>query len=436
MDAINTFNTSKERENFVSYFQSYARERLSSKSNEPYFVERSIAVLSYIAVFPELVDATVIDKLLNLDINTFSHKEPYGYSTSGFTSFAVGYNEINVKTMGKTPGLPDMQINAFIHECVHKTSYLDGMGDDHKFTPQELFFEEGVTDLKTDIIIESPYFRDLCREFGYNYMYFKSSYAPQKVACLALNIATNGELFFAHTNRNIAGTFNDYKKLIPTINLFSAIEGYVRNLDKGKVPIETTALLLKDSIDIIKDKDLSVSEYAQCRGLYRYIERIREQYKQDDRIEVLNLQFQNKAQEVQLDRQKINQYNDHLLDTAIKIDLDKMLKKYSNYDKDSQKIVNSVGSQEFFSKYERNKIVMATLDNGATKDDPVCNAVYNELQFENAKLWEVEQYLNAVQQINGKQEIKDAYVQANQLAYDRGDRDALVNINEAISKER
>jgi len=162
-----------------------------------YVGERKIALLSYIANFPEYVDEAMVNKMSATEIVRYDRTEQ---EAEGYTEF--GKNIVNLKYRGKFAEIENMPQEFYIHETIHTTSFWNKCDKELKKMPAvevNIYhvLEEGITQAKTEKIMSSVEFRELCKQFDIK----KSKhpiYEEEQIIASSLDILNGGELFYAH----------------------------------------------------------------------------------------------------------------------------------------------------------------------------------------------------------------------------------------------
>lgn len=237
---VQYFETIEDRDEYIKQMQLYALQQIENNAKNKkyqYVTERKVALLSYIAVMPECVSPEQIDKLANLKFETFSHikkknnrisqkdKKLIEISDNRNVDYFDGVNphgeqEIWVKERFKIDGLQNINIDSIIHEMMHKTSYRDVKRNKYLF---ETFFEEGVVQNKTEKIISSPQFRQICKHFDYDYRFYcyeiDDLYQLETAVVDILDIATDNYLSnnFNSGDLQIIEYFNNNSNLLQDI---------------------------------------------------------------------------------------------------------------------------------------------------------------------------------------------------------------------------
>ncbi|MGN1227955.1 MAG: hypothetical protein ACI4TX_04860, partial [Christensenellales bacterium] len=200
MANIIKFKNEQEKNEYIKNMQAYVVNSLRkiSKDRNGYDFEKehTIALLSYIAVYPQLSSKETIDKLINLDLKTFPYdvnNKDIGYTSHGSNEIKFAQSE-NAKHLN----VEKVNINVIIHEMIHKTSYRQKQRTYNDF---ERLFEEGETDNKTCTILSSPEYREICKAYNYNEKVNYSAYNSERVLTGLIDILFDGEL----SNSQIAG---------------------------------------------------------------------------------------------------------------------------------------------------------------------------------------------------------------------------------------
>jgi len=158
--------------------------------------QRKVALMSYIANFPEEVDEDKIKTLAEFGIRRYEPSE-----TSAWSYVTFGTDVINFKNQGKFRVLEEIPQQLYLHEMLHTTScWFNFSGDLVKLPNSEraiyAAIEEGVVESKAQRILRSSEFREMCRQneiLPINYV----AYPMEQVFANVLDLLVDGQLFDA-----------------------------------------------------------------------------------------------------------------------------------------------------------------------------------------------------------------------------------------------
>ena len=222
MDSLNYFATEQERLQYIQDMQNYAINQIEYYANlrpelNNYLTEKSVVLLSLIAVKPELIDAEFVDRMAQVHI-----REDEDLPYKGLCVFEK--NEILLEQKNFDDNVISTQFRTLTHEMMHYTSFVVN-NKPEKFSSLDSILEEGATDNLAREIYTSPQFREYCKQYNLNFEIFynhsSNSYPMERAVTLLLDIIFDGKLYEMHTlgNQNMVDyvkSLADFAKLQDT----------------------------------------------------------------------------------------------------------------------------------------------------------------------------------------------------------------------------
>lgn len=248
---------------------------LGNEANYKYgFVnQRKIALFSYIANYPELVDEEKLGKLVNVKITRYDND-----SMNVDGKVEIASNSIALKKKGKFKVMPSIRQGTLIHELIHTTSFQnDAVNEIITLPDNEIskytLLEEGITEAKTQKILQSVEYREMCKKYGEEQLNVPVYYR-ERVIANSLDLLADGKLFLAHGEDKVIFDNVLENALCNSAELKQALYTYAQyTFGKEKSPEKALsgyqqfcneAILLLNKKDITEQNVLQFASLVDC----------------------------------------------------------------------------------------------------------------------------------------------------------------------------
>lgn len=235
--------------------------------------QRKIALFSYIANYPELVDDTRLGKLVNVWITRYDRE-----SADVDGNVQIGSNVIALKDKGKFGIIPSVIQQTLIHEMIHTTSFQnDAANEIINLADEEIskytLLEEGIAEAKTQKILQSVEYREMCKKYGEEHLNVPVYYR-ERVIVNSLDLLADGKLFLAHGEDKV--TFDNVLEnaLCNSAELKQALYTYAQyTFGKERSPEKALsgyqqfcneAMVLLNKKDVTEQNVLQFASLADC----------------------------------------------------------------------------------------------------------------------------------------------------------------------------